>query len=267
MNNDEFKRRYGPWALVAGASEGMGAEFARQLASRGLNVICVARRHEALEGVAAELRAAYGVEVRTAALDLGSATLEHALDELIAELEIGLLIYNAAYSPIGRFLEVSLAEKLKMLDVNCRGPLVLSHALLGPMVQRGRGGIVLVTSMSGLHGSAMVATYAATKAFDLVLAQGLWSELRTSGVDVLACCAGATATPNYARSSPLKTTQAPMDPKDVVAETLDKIKSGPTLFPGLTNGVAAQLMTRFLPRTTAIKLVSRATRDMYEQKT
>jgi uncharacterized protein len=264
MINSSFPRRYGPWAVVAGASEGLGAEFALQIAMRGVNVLALARRQSALDEVATEIRARTSVEVRTCALDLGSATLEAELRACSAGLEIGLLVYNAAYSPIGNFLDVSLADKLQMLNVNCRGVLVLTHVLAQPMVERKRGGIVLLSSMASLQGSGMVATYAATKAFDTVLAEGLWNELTRQGVDVLACVAGATETPGYVRSKP-NTTRPAMPPAAVVQETLARLGQGPRFFPGRANRMAAFLMTRLLPKRSAIDIMGRATRRMYKQ--
>jgi len=194
-----FQSKYGPWALVAGASEGLGAEFARQLAARGLHVVAVARRAALLEELAGELRSDHGVEVRTVSLDLASQDAAAALCERTRDLEVGLLVYNAALSPIGSFLEQDLGEKLRALDLNCRAPLILAHEFGRAMAARGRGGLLLMSSMSALQGSPFIATYAATKAFDLVLAEGLWAELGREGVDALAFCAGAT--PSTSRAS------------------------------------------------------------------
>jgi uncharacterized protein len=264
MADSSFSRRYGAWAVIAGASEGLGAEFAQQIAARGVNVLLLARRQAALDEVAHAIRERAQVEVRTSALDLGSASLESELRACTNGLDIGLLVYNAAYSPIGNFLDVSLHDKLQALDVNCRGPLVLTHLLAEPMVQRGRGGIVLVSSMAGLQGSGLVATYAATKAFDTVLAEGLWNELTRRGIDVLACCAGATETPGYLRSQP-SGKRKPMAPRTVVQETLSSLAHGPTFFPGRANRMAAFLMTRLLPKRSAIDMMGRATRQMYKR--
>lgn len=259
-----FSQRYGSWAVIAGASEGLGAEFAQQIAQRGVNVLLLARRQAALDHVAAGIRERSHVEVRTCAIDLGSATLESELRARTSDLEIGLLVYNAAYSPIGNFLDVSLQDKLQTLDVNCRGPLVLTHMLAEQMARRGRGGIVLVSSMAGLQGSGLVATYAATKAFDTVLAEGLWNELTRRGIDVLACCAGATETPGYLRSKP-NGKRKPMTPGAVVQETLASLSHGPTLYPGRANRMAAFLMTRLMPKRSAIDIMGRATRQMYKR--
>ena len=192
-----FVERYGPWAVVAGASEGIGASFSRKLAARGLNLVLVARRAAPLETLAAELRDQHGIEVRVQPLDLGSADAVSSLGAAIEGLDVGLLIYNAAYSPIGRFIDVEVEEHLKAVAVNVQGPLRFSHYFGRRLAERGKGGIILMSSMSGYQGTAMVANYAATKAYDTILAEGLWYELRGRGVDVLACIAGATLTPSY----------------------------------------------------------------------
>jgi short-subunit dehydrogenase len=194
---DRFRVRYGPWALVAGASEGIGAAFADQVAAHGVNLVLIARRAPLLARLQESLRDRHGVEVRTVAVDLvGRDALEAALRETEG-LEVGMLVYNAAYSRIGPFLDDPLDEHLRELDLNCRGPLMFAHSFGGPMVARERGGIVLMSSLAGGQGSPGISNYAATKAYNTVLAEGLWGELRGRGVDVLACCAGATLTPKY----------------------------------------------------------------------
>src|SRR5579884_809162 len=181
-----FRARYGPWALVAGAAMGLGAEFARQLAERGLALVLLDREAAALEATAASIAAAHAVTVRPVVVDLGRPDLVEALAGSIAGLEIGLLVYNAALGTVAPFLALDPSHTERMLDVNCRAPLRLLHALAPPMVTRGRGGIVLMSSLAGSFGSAQLAVYAATKAFALVLADALWVELGEHGVDVLA---------------------------------------------------------------------------------
>jgi short-subunit dehydrogenase len=267
--DDAFRARYGPWALIAGGSVGLGGEFARQLAARGLNLILVARRTEPLEECAKGLRAEYPVEVRTVALDLGSPDLLPALSGALAGIDIGLLVYNAAVSPVGRFLEQALAEKLHALDVNCRAPIVLAHELGRAMAARRRGGIILVSSLAGLQGSALIATYAATKAYDLVLGEGLWDELREDGVDVLAFCAGATRTPNYEASRQRRTSRfapAVMEAEPVVSEALAALGKQPSGIAGRGNRLASFIMTRLMPRRFAVETMGRTTRAMYASK-
>ncbi|HXX31858.1 MAG TPA: SDR family NAD(P)-dependent oxidoreductase [Myxococcaceae bacterium] len=257
-----FRERYGPWALVAGASVGLGEGFAEALAERGLHLLLVARRPEPLESLAGRLRNRHSVEVRTFAVDLAGPELGDALDRSIRELEVGLLVYNAAHSVIGPFIERPLQEQLRVIDVNCRGPLVLAHRLGRAMAARGRGGILLMTSLAGSQGGPLIASYAASKAFNLVLAEGLWDELGERGVDVLACRAGATDTPGYAASHP-RGTVALMEPALVVREALAALGKKPSVVPGALNAFYAALLGRLLPRRTAVRIMGSATRRLY----
>jgi hypothetical protein len=258
-----FSERYGPWALVAGASAGLGEAFARHLAARGLHLVLLARRADALAALAAELSRVHGVEVRTAALDLARPDLADAVARAAGGAEVGLLVYNAAASAIGPFVERPVADHLRVLDVNCRGPLVLAHALGGAMAARGRGGILLMASLAASQGNPWLASYAASKAFDVVLAEGLWAELRGRGVDVLACRAGATRTPGYAASRPKRSVPL-MEADDVARRALDALGRGPVTVAGALNRVAAFAFGRLLPRRASIHVMERATRRLYE---
>lgn len=263
--SESFVKKYGPWAVVAGASEGLGAEFARQLAGRGLSVLIIARRAAALEELAVELRKQHGTEVRCAALDLADPDLANKLRAATADLEVGLAIYNAAFSTIGEFLAQDLEVALKTLDVNCRGPVIFSHVMGKAMAARGRGGLILMSSFAGSHGAPLIAAYAATKAFNLVLGEGLWDEFRRAGLDVLVCRAGATRTPAYDRSQPKGGDFLLTDPPPVVRETLDSLGRRPTMVPGLFNGFSSFFMGRLLPRKLALQIMSKTTRSMYER--
>ncbi len=194
-----FADRYGPWALVAGASEGLGAAYARALAARGLDLVLVARRRPALDALGAGLAAEFGVEVRCVEGDLGEPAFLEALLETCAPLDVGLLVYNAAYAPVGEFVSIPLDELLRVAAVNILGPLTLARGLLPGLTTRRRGGVILMTSLAGNQGSPYISTYAASKAFNRVLAEGLWHELRDKGVDVLACMARGGAHPRLLR--------------------------------------------------------------------
>jgi hypothetical protein len=262
--HERFRARYGPWAVVAGASSGLGAELATQLAGRGLNLLLLARRGELLESLAAKLRAERSVEIRIAAIDLGAPELLARVRAASDDLEIGLLVYNAAFAPLGPFFAHSLEDKLRTVDVNCRGPLILADLFGRQMIARGRGGIVLMSSMAGSRGSPLVATYAATKAFNLVLAEGLWDELASFGVDVLACRPGATRTPNYEATEPVGRVPL-MEPEPVVRCALDALGSKPSVVPGWINQVSDFFLGRLLSRRAAIRIMGRATRALYPQ--
>ncbi len=263
---EAFRRRYGPWALVAGASEGLGAAFARALAARGLDLILVARRAEVLEATGRAIEEQYGVQVRKKALDLARPDLVAALaQDTGGGAEVGLVVYNAAFSIIGEFFDAPIEEHLKEIDVNCRGPLALIHHFGSEMLERGRGGIVLMSSMAAFQGSPLITNYAATRAYNLLLAEGLWDELRERGIDVAACCAGATRTPNYEASMP-KTESAlvpVLAPEAVVEEALAALGRRPSIIPGRVNRFVSFLLHRLLPRRMAIAIMGKNTRAMY----
>ena len=259
--------RYGGWALVAGASEGLGEAWARGLARAGLNVVLVARRQDPLEQVAARMRSDFAVKARIEVLDLATPELASRLAELDAELGFGVSVYNAGYAPFGDFLDVALEDKLTVVDVNVRGPLIWADVLGRRMVERGRGALVLVSSVAGFHGSVLLATYAASKAFDTVLGEGLWEELGYQGVDVMVCAAGSTLTPKFKTATPedKRAGLSPMEPEDVVGEALDKLgrMSGPTFIPGRMNRWSRQLIGRLLSRRAAVRLISKNIRSTY----
>ena len=258
-----FADRYGPWAVVAGAAVGLGAEYARQIAARGLGVVLVDRDGAALRTTAADI-AATGARVRPLELDLARPDVAEAMQTATADVEIGLLVYNAAIGTVAPFLAMTPALMQAMLDVNCRAPMLLVRALAPPMVARGRGGIVLMSSMSGNFGSAQLAVYAATKAFDLVLADALWFELRDHGVDVLAVQPGSTRTPGWESSqTPEMRRPGPhvMEPAIVVTEALDALGTDPVVIPGEQNREGARLLAS-LPRREAIELMSSITRTL-----
>ncbi|MGB5195085.1 MAG: SDR family NAD(P)-dependent oxidoreductase [Polyangiales bacterium] len=261
-----FVDRYGPWAVVAGASEGIGASFSRKLGERGFNLVIVARRAGPLEELASEIRAKHQVEVRVRPLDLGAPNVSSELGHATEALDVGLVIYNAAYSPIGAFIEVDVEEHIKAVNVNVLGTLRVAHYFGRRLADRGKGGIIIMSSMSSIQGTAMVANYAATKAYDTILAEGLWRELGQRGVDVLGCIAGATLTPNYEGSTdkiPSSWLARPMKPGDVAEQALRDLGQRPSGVSGRRNRFASALLARLLPRRAAIEMVSKETEHMY----
>lgn len=261
-----FRERYGPWALVAGGSDGIGAEFARQLAERGLNLLLIGRRAAPLESLAAELAERPAVQTRTAKFDLSRRDDVEALLEKSRELDIGLAICNAAMSVIGPFSGQPIESHDRMLDLNCRTPLHLAHSLGLRMIARGRGGIVLLSSMASFAGTLLSVHYAATKAYLRVLAEGLWAELRPYGVDVVAACPGTVRTPTFLKDDPVQHrwgTLPVIEPARAVADTLHALGRRPVVVPGTIDRLLAVAMQRVLPRKTLIALTARATKRMY----
>ena len=252
-----FPERYGAWAVVAGAGEGLGAAFAMDLARRGMNVMLIARRYRHIEKVAEELKAAHDVEACCLVRDLGRpGTISDVETELTGK-EVGVVVYNAAHIPLGSFLETDASDIEQAVAVNVRSPIALIRALAPDMLSRRRGGIVLMSSLAGLRGSPGLVTYSSTKAFNIILGEGLWKELRKNGIDVVTCIAGAVRTPGYARYSS-RDTLGIQAPELVARRTLDALPNGPRFIPGFMNRLSAQLLSHLLPRRAAIALLARA---------
>lgn len=261
---DPFPTRYGPWAVVVGASEGLGAAFAEALARRGLNLVLVARRVAVLEALAEGLGTRHGVSVVVCTVDAADADAADRIVAAAAGLDVGLVIMNAAAAPVGAFTDAAVGDVVRAIDVNCRTPSAVLSALLPAMVARQRGGVVLMSSMAGMQGSPRLATYSATKAFLIAFGEALWAELKPHDVDVVVCIAGAIRTPGYLQSQGKKAAEAPgtLD-ADVVAErALRSLGAGPRVIPGALNQFAALLMGRLLPRGMAIRLMGHNTKDL-----
>jgi short-subunit dehydrogenase len=254
--------RYGPWALVAGASEGIGAAFATALAEAGFSLVLIARRREPLAALGAELGARFGHAVESVALDLGAADLETQLLAIARDKDIGLIVYNAALSIVAPFLETSLADKQRILDVNARGPLVAAHVFGERMAARGGGGIILLSSLTAFWGSAWVATYGATKAFNLSLGEALALEFGERGIDVLVSCAGATRTPGFVQALTGRKAPRAMSPEAVAKETLAALRTRGAFVPGAFNRFAQQLLSRLLPRRSAVRIMASHTKRL-----
>ena len=252
----DFPERYGEWALIAGASEGLGAAFAEQLAARGMNVIMLARREKLLAELAGRLAAQYGVETHWEALDLADPDLSARVQAACGDNSPGLLVYNAALIPTGPFVELTQNLLEEIARVNVLGPLALTRALLDPMRSRGRGAVVLMSSMSGIQGWPGLAAYSATKAFNTTLGEALWNELGEEGIDVVASCPGAISTPAYFRNFGRRTLGM-LTPQTVARATLDALGRGPRVVPGLFNRIGWQITTRLLPRKPLIRLAGR----------
>jgi len=241
-----FQERYGPWALVTGASSGIGAEFARQLAARGLNLVLVARRKERLETLARQLIERHRIQAHAIAVDLSQPDFMSSLRAVTDALEIGLLVNNAGFALTGRFLDNELERELSLLNVNCRAPLILAHEFGRKMVARGRGGIIFVSSVMAHISSPYWTSYSASKAWNLLVGEALCYELKTYGVDVLALCPGGTNT-EFKNVAGIQGNYPQMPVEPVVASALRALGRKPSLIAGLQNR-ATYLFMKLLPR-------------------
>jgi short-subunit dehydrogenase len=229
--------------LVAGASEGVGLAYAGAMAGRGLDVTLVARRQSVLDDVATGLRDRFGVQTRALAIDLSEDDAVDRIADATNDLQIGMLMYCAGADPdFANFLDRPIDAAETMVRRNCLAPLRLCHRLAPPMVERRRGGIVLVSSGAALVGARRMVAYASSKAFDLVMGEALWAELHDSGVDVLSLVLGVTDTPALRRLLTDRGNLASADDgtaipgaataDEVVAEALAHLGRGPTWFVG-----------------------------------
>jgi uncharacterized protein len=259
-----FSKKYGPWALITGASRGLGAEFARQCAARGLNTVLIATNAELLKNQAESISREYRVQVKTITVDLSREDFLDKITPVIDPLETGLLINNAGISRVKPFLGHNTEDLVKQLHVNTRAGLVLARHLAPKMVERKRGGIIFLSSGSAMSGTAYAANYAGTKAYNLILAESLWYELRPYGVDVLGFMAGSTKTPGWDANHPKPSGLVKvMDAGSAVAEALGALGKRPSLIAGKTNRLGYFFLGRILSRSRAIRTVSRSMSKMF----
>jgi short-subunit dehydrogenase len=258
-----FAEQYGPWAVVAGASDGVGAAFAEALAARGVNVVLLARRQAVLDQVAAGIGARTGARTRTLAIDLAQPAAATAIAKATEDLDIGFLVYCAGADPdFEPFLANPVATAEAMIQRNCTVPVQLCHHFAPSMVERGSGGIVIFGSGAGFAGGPNMVAYAATKAFDMVFAEALWSELHDKGVDVLGLILGKTDTPALRRLEAERGSTAAADQPladaatvdEVVIEAFDNLDNGPTWIVGANMRAAMQGMGS-LSRNELVKLM------------
>jgi len=247
-----FRERYGPWAVVTGASDGIGREIAVCLAEAGLNVVLVARREGLLEALAAELTRAHSVRTVVVAADLGTPGGIEAVLANTGTLEVGLLALAAGFGTSGPFIDATLEDELSMIDVNCRAVAALSHAFGRRFAQHKRGGIVLMSSLVAFQGVPRAANYAATKAFVQTFAEGLRAELQPLGVDVIASAPGPVHSGFAARAS--MTMSMALSPRTVALLTLKGLGGTGTVRPGwLSKALEFSLM--FLPRWGRVRMM------------
>lgn len=251
-----FAEKYGPWAVITGASAGIGAEFAKRVAERGVNVVLVARRRDRLEALASAIEDMYRVEARVAPADLTARDIVRVLQPAIGDIEIGLLVNCAGFGSTGPFLDMDPGMQESMLSLNCRAPMLLTHEIAQGMRDRGRGGVIVVSSVNGFCAARSMAHYNATKAWDLIFAEGLASELRGDGVDVQALCPGGTLTEfqgvaglDAGRLGPLRRLVF-ATPSDVVATSLRALGGRVIVIHGLQNRLLVWSM-RLMPRRLA----------------
>ena len=241
-----MRDRYGDWALVTGASAGLGAEYARALARDGVHCVLTARREDRLRALAQELEGAHGIQTRVVAADLADPAAADRLLAAVEDLDVAILVNNAGFGYAGRFDKQEAGRLRDMVVVNCLAPVVLTAGLLPGMHARGRGAVVMLGSVAGSQPLPLHALYSATKVFDNFLGEALWAELRDAGVDVLTVQPGPTATEFVAVAGEVREEGEP--PEHVVALSLERLGRQPSVVSGWFNWLRAQSF-RILPRS------------------
>ncbi len=255
----QFRDRYGSWAVVTGASSGIGKELAIQLAASGLNLVLVARNCDALEQLASTLKAAHALECRVVVLDLSHLDSMQTLIDATNDLDVGLLIASAGFGTSGALADGNVADELTMLDVNCRCLLQQTWHFSRRFVERGRGGIVLLSSIVAFQGNPWTAHYSATKAYVQSLAEGLAIELAPRGVDVLSVAPGPTAT-GFASRAGLKMGKA-MNPADLARPIINALGRRTTIMPGFLSKLLTYSLAT-LPRWARVRVMGMVMKGM-----
>jgi short-subunit dehydrogenase len=256
---ETLKRQYGPWAVVTGASEGIGRAFATELAAARFNLVLVARRGAVLEELAATLMRQNVIECDVIPLDLAEASSVATLISSAKQRDVGLLVAAAGFGASGPFLDNNINIELDMIDVNCRAVTALAHFYGAQFASRGSGGLVLMSSLLAFQGVPRSATYAATKAFIQTLAEGLRLELGQSGVDVLAVAPGPVAS-GFARRANM-TMGLTTQPKTIARGALAALGRRGTTRPGLLSKFLEASLAP-LPRTLRAQMMGRVMAGM-----
>lgn len=255
-----FSQKYGPWALVTGASSGIGEAFARDLAAIGLNVILVARRTDRMESLKQDVEGKYDIQIEVATLDLSRPDFLDSLLKACEGKDIGLIISNAGFGLKGLHHEIPLDSLSTMLDVNCRAALMISHSFIPRLIERGRGGIILTSSMEGFFGVPWSAAYSASKAYVLSLGEALWSELRMHNIDVLVLAPGSTDTETHiAQGINREDLPGLKSPEEVARLGLEQLGRRPVYISGFLNRQIIRLFS-FLPRRWAVASIGAGVR-------
>ena len=269
MSTNLFKKNYGNWALVVGSAEGLGEAYSTALAKRNVNLIMVDNQQKSLTNLAKQLETDFNIETRALHLDLSDSDAVKKMMTEIDKVDCRLLIYNAAYSIIKPFITHTEEELDNFIEINTKTQLKLVNQFSRLLIAKKQsGGILLMSSLAGLIGMQLVSTYAATKAFAWNLAEALHHELKPKNIHVMACIAGATATPAYLKTNPTYGAIKPlvMNPEDVAESALNALGKKALFIPGFSNRMNYFILTRLLPRKIAASIANNTMGKMFKHQ-
>jgi len=264
----KFCEQYGDWALISGAADGLGAEYARQIAKRNINLVFIDLQTENLMKIKQEWQETFHIHVIDIGVDLSADNMMSTIISATKDLEINLLVNVASQSNIGNFLDFDLKTQQNVILVNCTAMMMLVHHFGSLMRKRKKGGIILMSSFSSLQGAPFVAHYAATKAYTVVLAESLWYELKPENVHVLGVIAGQLDTPKSASRNPdYKKYKPPIQQVSaVVKEALNRLGKTPSLISGFKNKFNAFFFTNLFSKEKRIQMTGESIKKMYLQR-
>jgi short-subunit dehydrogenase len=252
-----MQKNYGPWAFIAGGSEGIGAEISQRLADRGINIFLVARNEGALNAQRDHLQANYPVEVRASIVDLSQPQAVETIKALTADLDIGFYAHVASTATLGPYLDASEEQHHRALQVNVIALHELTYHFAARMKARGCGGIILCSSMASLSAFPYNAQYAAAKAYIRLLGEALWYELAEFKVDVLSLVISEVSTPALLRSgSELQGGSKTLTPQQVADEAFAALGKQPSLITGRRNRLTAFIARHFIPKKMMMKILA-----------
>ncbi len=256
--------KYGKWAIVTGASSGIGEEFARKLSSEGFNLIIIARRKERLDNLAQELMSLYKVKIIPVKLDLTDDNFMNKLSEITNDKEIGILVNNAGIGSTGEFVNVEAEHEIKMVKLNCLAPTILTHHFVKGMKERRKGAIVFLGSVTAFQPTPMMAAYSATKVFNLFLGNSLWWELKKYNIDVLSLNPGGTET-EFQRIADAETGPIPRTTKQVVETAMNALGKKPSVVDGTFNKLLT-FSSRFVSQKLTVIIAGLIASRLYKNK-
>ncbi|KAL0480789.1 hydroxysteroid dehydrogenase-like protein [Acrasis kona] len=245
IDDKDFKQRYGPWCVIAGGSDGLGEAYARQFAKRGINLVLISRTKEKLHNTSQAISLQYGVEVRALVGDLfNTRQVIQDLDDMTRDVEVGSLVYNAAYYSVGSYYNQTTNNIQDSIDICIKTPSLMVNSFLNSFKKRGSGGIMIVSSILGLFGTKKLPMYAAVKSFQTVLAKSIWDEAREYGVDVTSPVLGVTSTPASDKVRSLCSPFSEQTPEDAAYESVAHMYSrvGPVINAGWYNKVVSSVL-------------------------
>lgn len=263
---DQFRKRYGNSVVIIGAAAGIGKAFSEEAAAKGMELLMVDHDAENLTTTASEITKKTGLKPHAMLVDMANPESWKSCLDTIREHSCRLLIYVAAYSRVKPFLESSHEELDRYLFVNNHALLHLVHGFASYLSESGKsGGVLLMTSLSGIIAAPLVAPYSGTKGFILKLTESLYQEFLPLEIDITACAAGITATPTWFANKPKSTklSPKPMDPRIVARYALKNLGKGPLCIPGWNNRISYWFLTHLLPKKMASAIVASQMNKMF----